>query len=247
MFSNENLAGHVARYMHTIKHMPHGIHLLNGDYSTALELGSTYIFPQLLINRMGFRRVDVTDFRPEVPTGVSDYSFDTGEGAVPCLRYNVNLEQDKIPIEDETYDLVLCFEVIEHLEVDPMFMLCEINRVLRTGGCLYLTTPNSISGRNVFKILNSYAPHFFMKYSRNASLYRHNIEYAPHQVLSMAQAAGFSVRKFWTADTFEDTIPEALDVLERNGFSTEHRGDNIFAILQKETGVIERYPASIYM
>lgn len=240
------LSGHLARYMHTVKHIPHGKHLLDGKYSTALELGSTYIFPRWMIERLGFAQIDVTDFRDVVPKGLSDHAIETRNGPVACRRFNINLEADPIPVDDETYDLVLCFEVIEHLEVDPMFMLCEINRVLKTGGCLYLTTPNSISGRNVFKILHGYAPHFFMKYSKTASLYRHNIEYAPHQVLAMAKAAGFSVRKFWTADTFENTVPEALEMLEANGYSTEHRGDNIFAILQKETEVIERYPQSIY-
>lgn len=246
MSSDLELVGHVPRYVHAIKHMPYGPYLMDGNYATALELGSTYIFPRLMLERMGFSQVDVSDFRMEVPKGVSDHVIETAGGPVPCRRFNVNLERDPIPVADETYDLVLCFEVIEHLEVDPMFMLCEINRVLRTGGCLYLTTPNSTSGRNVMKILNGYAPHFFMQYSKEAALYRHNIEYAPHQVLAMAKAAGFTVRKFWTADTFEETVPEALEILERNGFSTEHRGDNIFTILQKESGVIERYPSSIY-
>lgn len=240
------LSGHLARYMHTIRHIPHGEYLMGGDYSTALEMGSTYIFPRWMLERLRFGQVDVTDFREIVPAGLSEHAIETRNGPVPCRRFNINLESDPIPVPDETYDLVLCFEVIEHLEVDPMFMLCEINRVLKTGGCVYLSTPNSISGRNVFKILNGYAPHFFMKYSTSATLYRHNIEYAPHQVLAMAKAAGFLVRKFWTADTFENTVPEALEMLESNGFSTDHRGDNILAILQKESGVIERYPSSIY-
>lgn len=240
------LSGHFARYMHTIRHIPHGEYLRNGDYSTALEMGSTYIFPRWMIERLGFSQVDVTDFRDTVPKGLSEHAIETAQGPVPCRRFNINLESDLIPVADESYDLVLCFEVIEHLEADPMFMLCEINRVLKTGGCLYLSTPNSVSGRNVFKILNGYAPHFFMKYSKQATLDRHNIEYAPHQVLALAKASGFSVRKFWTADTFENTVPEALEMLERNGYSTEHRGDNMLMVLEKESDVIERYPAAIY-
>jgi SAM-dependent methyltransferase len=237
---------HLARYIQTIWHMPHGKYLLDGKYSRALELGTTYVFPKWMIERLGFKQVDVTDFLEDLAARSSEYIIETHHGPVAGQRFNINLEIDEIPTSDATYDLVLCLEVIEHLELDPMFMLSEINRVLKPGGCLYLSTPNSISGRNVFKILHGYAPHFFMKYNKQGKLYRHNIEYAPHQVLALAKAAGFSVRKFWTADTFEDTVPEALKILDENGYSTEYRGDNIFGIFQKETGVIERYPSDIY-
>ena len=41
----------------------------------------------------------------------------------------------------EFFDVVYCSEVIEHL-TDPTTLLCEIARVMRPGGLLYLTTPN---------------------------------------------------------------------------------------------------------
>ena len=82
------------------------------------------------------------------------------------LSIKVNLEEERLPVPDGTYDLVLCLEVIEHLEKDPMAMLNEINRVLKEAGLIYLTTPNSTSARNVLKIHRGYAPHFFMQYSR---------------------------------------------------------------------------------
>lgn len=46
-----------------------------------------------------------------------------------------------LPFEDETFDLVICNDVIEHLTEQEDLML-EIHRVLKIGGHLYLTTPN---------------------------------------------------------------------------------------------------------
>lgn len=47
-----------------------------------------------------------------------------------------------LPWEDGTFDLIWCSEVIEHLK-DPAFSINEFRRVLKTGGGLIITTPNS--------------------------------------------------------------------------------------------------------
>lgn len=49
---------------------------------------------------------------------------------------------ETLPFADESFDLVWCSEVIEHLR-DPAKSLAELRRVTRTGGELILTTPNS--------------------------------------------------------------------------------------------------------
>ena len=54
-----------------------------------------------------------------------------------CLKANIN---DCIPLENESIDMILCQEGIEHFE-DQLKSLREFNRVLRGGG-LIITTPN---------------------------------------------------------------------------------------------------------
>lgn len=46
-----------------------------------------------------------------------------------------------IPFKDETFDLIVCNDVIEHLD-EQKELISEIYRVLKEGGYLYLTTPN---------------------------------------------------------------------------------------------------------
>lgn len=46
-----------------------------------------------------------------------------------------------VGFEPETFDVIVCIEVIEHL-VDPKKTVEEMYRLLRPGGCVYLTTPN---------------------------------------------------------------------------------------------------------
>jgi SAM-dependent methyltransferase len=58
------------------------------------------------------------------------------EGA---MMVDVNL---RLPFPDESFDLIWCSEVIEHLE-SPERTIQEFRRVLKPGGTMVLTTPNS--------------------------------------------------------------------------------------------------------
>jgi 2-polyprenyl-6-hydroxyphenyl methylase/3-demethylubiquinone-9 3-methyltransferase len=49
----------------------------------------------------------------------------------------------ELPFRDQAFDIVVCSEVIEHT-VDPPRALEELQRVLRAGGILALTTPNRL-------------------------------------------------------------------------------------------------------
>jgi SAM-dependent methyltransferase len=50
------------------------------------------------------------------------------------------LESDDLPFEDESFDLVTAFDVLEHI-ADDRGALAEIRRVLRPGGTLMITVP----------------------------------------------------------------------------------------------------------
>jgi 2-polyprenyl-3-methyl-5-hydroxy-6-metoxy-1,4-benzoquinol methylase len=59
-----------------------------------------------------------------------------------------------IPAADASFDAVLSVEGIEHLE-NPFAFLREIRRVLRPGGLLVLTTPNTVSLRSRVRFFHS--------------------------------------------------------------------------------------------
>jgi 2-polyprenyl-3-methyl-5-hydroxy-6-metoxy-1,4-benzoquinol methylase len=62
-------------------------------------------------------------------------------------------------LEDNAYDVVVSFQVIEHIKDDDLF-LKEIHRVLRPGGTALLTTPNRSQSltRNPWHV-REYLPH----------------------------------------------------------------------------------------
>ena len=48
----------------------------------------------------------------------------------------------RLPLESDSFHVVLFLEVLEHLIDDPRHVFSEINRILKPGGYLLLTTPN---------------------------------------------------------------------------------------------------------
>jgi 2-polyprenyl-3-methyl-5-hydroxy-6-metoxy-1,4-benzoquinol methylase len=58
------------------------------------------------------------------------------------LRPNViNGIAERIPLKDQSVDVIFCYEVIEHV-FDPMAMLREIRRVIKPSGVVFITVPN---------------------------------------------------------------------------------------------------------
>lgn len=64
--------------------------------------------------------------------------------------HNLN-ENNDLPFEEDYFDVIVCQEVIEHIE-NPWLLYRKINRVLKTNGYLILTTPNihSYKGKKIF-------------------------------------------------------------------------------------------------
>lgn len=65
----------------------------------------------------------------------------------PRVTLNPNLDEgrqgvgESIPYDDSSFDVVVCDNVLEHLD-DPISVFREVNRVLRPGGIFLAKTPN---------------------------------------------------------------------------------------------------------
>ncbi|MEM9145087.1 MAG: glycosyltransferase [Pseudomonadota bacterium] len=150
----------------------------------------------------------------------------------PC-----NVERDRLPYADGSVDLVLGMEILEHLAVDPLWFLAEINRVLAPGGHLLLSTPNMTSHRSVTKVLGGAAPYSFGPFVPVGGAYgRHNREYAPAELRALAEAAGFETGRLLSADVYDDRIePATAALLTARGDHMALRGETLFWLGHKTT------------
>ncbi|MGH9672819.1 MAG: hypothetical protein ACRD44_06515 [Bryobacteraceae bacterium] len=137
---------------------------------------------------------------------------------------------------------------------DPMFMLAEINRIVKPDGWLVLTTPNIGSLRALSAILQGFHPGFFPAYIRpreqSAEMEaRHNREYTPKEVFRLLSDAGFTVTLLETGPFREEAKPEhywVLHLLDRYKLSSDLRGDGIYAVGRKTSAVRSRWPEWLY-
>ena len=127
-----------------------------------------------------------------------------------------DVERAPLPHPGESFDGVLCCELLEHLTADPVAMLREIHRVLKPGGWLVLTTPNVanvvnllhlVHGRNVY---HAYEADF-------GPTWRHNREYTSAEVADLLRGCGFIVERLLVENAAPPgaTAPMFQRVLEK--------------------------------
>lgn len=159
---------------------------------------------------------------------------------------NFNIEKDIYPFEDCFFDAVSCMEVLEHLTVDPMFLIQEANRVLKINGKLILTTPNIISTGSIQRLLEGNTPYSFPLFTKDCSTNRHNREYTPWEVKLLLEKGGFEVSTLETKDFWSKPSMEIFDLLKKLNKPLDLRGEDIMVVGVKRGTVKERYPVEFY-
>jgi O-antigen biosynthesis protein len=234
---------HIRRYTATIQMLPVG-----KPGARLLELGAAFhhVTPAVakfsryetircndlwVGERQEIRSIRSNDGTEELVFGVDNFDVQTGAW----------------PYEDQSFDTVLCCEILEHLHSDPMHVLSEINRILKPQGTLLITTPNIAGGHALEFCLRGDSPYVYGKFEQNgAPTDRHNREYTASEVHALAEAAGFECLQLRTMNSWWSYSSEILRNLVLHGFPIAKRGDNTFLLARKRSDVCDRYPAAFY-
>lgn len=224
-----------------------------GTTGRALELGTYMHMAPTLQCVFGYREVRGAYFGP---LGKVESKAVTVKGreVFRCFVDLFDAERDRFPYDDESFDLVLCCEMFEHMLHDPMYLLVEMNRVLSDGGAMVLTTPNVASYTGVARVLEQSAnPQLYSKYPDPRGEFSeteipHVREYTPQELGEAVTCAGFEVEALFT-----EIIPGyncdlwVKDFLERNKYSAALRGEQTYCLARKRRGAkITRYPHFLY-
>jgi len=130
------------------------------------------------------------------------------------------------PLRDESFDVVISNQVIEHL-IDVDNFLEEINRILKPNGCALISTENLSSFENLFTLLlgeqafsqhisrrydvgNRFSPHF--SFEPQEIDFRHRTIFTYHGLQRLLVAYGFRIEKAVGVSTFP--IPRFLSKLD---------------------------------
>jgi len=237
---------HITRLQRTLAITPRAA---PGD--RALEMGAYLHITPTLKNHLGYSEVRGCYYGPAGRVDHKRVISESGD-EFECAIDLFDAEKDRFPYDNGGFSTVLCCELLEHLTTDPMHMMCEINRVLKDGGHLVLTTPNVASRRALAGILQGFHPQLFSAYIRPRNGVvdaRHAREYTPSEVRDLLEASGFEVTLLETGPFRDEPKPEYAWVehlLGRYKLTKEHRGDGIYAVGRKTGPARERYPSWLY-
>jgi ubiquinone/menaquinone biosynthesis C-methylase UbiE len=115
----------------------------------------------------------------------------------PIKNKNVsilNIETDRFPYKDNTFDMVLCSEVLEHLPHSPAPALAEMYRVTKNGGQVLITTPNITRSINQGKMLLGKSP-IPLAATATSIYHRHNHEYTLAELSQTVRHGGWTIEK----------------------------------------------------
>jgi SAM-dependent methyltransferase len=239
---------HVARIALTLGLVPPP----NGS-GRILEMGAYMQMTPALQCVLGYREVRGAYFGPPGRTDEKSCSVG-GREVFHCFVDLFDAEKDRYPYPDGHFESVLACEIFEHLLHDPVHMLLEMRRVLAEGGTLILTTPNVASYTAVARVLEQSAnPQLYSKYADPRGEFAeteipHVREYTPGELRQAIEAAGYEVENLFT-----EIIPGygtdswVKDFLERNGFSSAFRGEQMYCVARKRGDLpVTRYPGFLY-
>lgn len=138
MFGRDNDAHRIAWVQKTLKALPPGLRLL--------DAGAGQLRNQQFCTHLDYVSQDFCQYEGK-GDGVALQT-----GAWDTTRIDLVSDITAIPAPDQSFDVVLCTEVLEHVP-DPLAALREFARLLRPGGRMILTAP--------FCSLTHFAPYHF--------------------------------------------------------------------------------------
>jgi len=159
-----------------------------------LDLGAAPFHFTALLQVAGFSVIAV-DLEPA-------RHFDAA-AAFGIEAYRCDIERMRLPFVDGGFACVTFMETFEHLRIDPLFALAEVNRVMMPGGILVMTTPNLYAAQNIARFaLGRGIGDGFAEFNnlRRVGHMGHIREYTRAELQRFLAASGFAIREHRFAD-----------------------------------------------
>jgi len=163
--------------------------LIKTQEAKILDMGSAPFYTALTLQHMGYD-LKSTDIDPN--------RFGSLLEKINLDVIQCDFEIEKLPFEDDSFDVILLSEVFEHLRIDLIFTISEIQRVLKPDGKFILTSPNFFDYQKLKKLFTQgVTSNVFNAYKKkqDAGHMGHVREYTRNDVILFLEAMDFDIYK----------------------------------------------------
>jgi len=125
----------------------------------------------------------------------------------------------QLPYGDDSFDVITCWETMEHFNFNPVHFVRELKRVIRKGGAVCITVPNMakfdkrlrlLSGKSIATPVTAYFEH------ADAKFYGfHWREYTLAEIAELFRRNGFVIETARHLQTFENRPANLLRGIKR--------------------------------
>lgn len=150
----------------TLKKMPAG--------SKILDAGAGECQFRKFCSHLNYVSQDFAQYTGEGEVGLQTGSWDNS-------KLDIVSDITAIPVEDGSFDAVMCTEVLEHVP-DPVAALKELNRLLKPGGYLLITAP--------FASITHFAPYHFAS-GLSRFFYEHHLKQMNYDIKEIFHNGNF--------------------------------------------------------
>ena len=182
---------------------------LQPQIKSLLELGSNPYFQTLLIQKYFSFDLHLANYFGDSSRNGLQVDSVNVDGKIHEFKYqHFNIECERFPYPDSTFDAVLFCEIIEHLLLSADAPIAEIGRILKPGGYMIISTPNVVRLANFALLVrgrNIYAP-----YSPNGAYGRHNREFSLPELEMLLRKHGFEVVKTLVTNIYPHSLQAKL-------------------------------------
>src|SRR6478609_4958585 len=242
------IEAHRHEYVRTVrdllKHRPPG-----GEPVRVLEIGAFFGVVCFALADLGYQvtAADIPEYI-EMPSQVRRYAEHD------IATKGIRLEDIKLPFEDESFDIIIMCEVLEHLNFNPLPLIKEINRIGAQGSIFYLALPNMASIYNRKKMLTGKSigitvGEMFQQLDANDPLIAngHWREYTAPEIRTMLERLGYRI-----ADQYYFSLGETkprrsiLSRLVYETFPALKENQTTIAIRDKRTDLVFDIPSTVH-
>jgi 2-polyprenyl-3-methyl-5-hydroxy-6-metoxy-1,4-benzoquinol methylase len=158
---------------------------------------------------------------------------------------DLNLDES-LPYQDNFFDVITCFDTLEHI-YNTDFIVREMFRILKTGGCVIISVPRTDSLVNIVLLIMGYQPlsgscsleRNFGTFSDNR-ISGHMAHFTKKSLIEMFRYYGFKIDKYCEASCMGAWLGDQLAVGNKVTFLKRLLASIIRSIpYKKETSILK--------